>query len=127
MRSRHASTPPLGGFALAHCAPLLMHTDKKQPAVFLDRDGTLIVERSYPSHPDQVQLLPGAAEAVQCLRRAGYACVVVTNQSGVGRGMLTEAQLHAVNAEMNRQLRDAGTQLDGLYFCTLAPQSKSKT
>ncbi len=104
-----------------------MPTDKKRPAVFLDRDGTLIVERCYPSHPDQVQLLPGAAEAIESLRRAGYACVVVTNQSGVGRGMLTEAQMHSVNDEMTRQLAAAGTVLDGLYYCTLAPQGKSKT
>ena len=99
----------------------------KRPAVFLDRDGTLIEERSYPSHPDQVRLLSGAAAAVERLREAGYACVVVTNQSGVGRGLLTLAQMHAVNDEMHRQLRSAGTQVDGLYFCTLAPQSKDKT
>jgi D-glycero-D-manno-heptose 1,7-bisphosphate phosphatase len=99
----------------------------KMPAVFLDRDGTLIEERSYPKDPDQVQLLPGAAAAVRRLRRAGFACVVVTNQSGVGRGLLTEAQMHAVNDEMQRQLRAAGTRLDGLYCCTLAPQTPDKT
>jgi D-glycero-D-manno-heptose 1,7-bisphosphate phosphatase len=100
---------------------------QKKPAVFLDRDGTLIVERSYPAHPDQVELLAGAATAVERLRRAAYVCVVVTNQSGVGRGILTLDQLHAVNDEMHRQLHAAGTELDGLYFCTVAPTSANKT
>jgi D-glycero-D-manno-heptose 1,7-bisphosphate phosphatase len=99
----------------------------KKPAVFLDRDGTLIEERNYISHPDQVLLIPGAAAAVERLRGAGFACIVVTNQSGVGRGLLTLAQMHAVNAEMNRQLREAGTELDGLYFCTFAPRSQDQT
>jgi D-glycero-D-manno-heptose 1,7-bisphosphate phosphatase len=99
----------------------------KMPAVFLDRDGTLIEERSYPKDPDQVQLLPGAAAAVRRLRSAGFACVVVTNQSGVGRGLLTEAQMHAVNDEMQRQLRAADIQLDGLYCCTLAPRTSDQT
>jgi histidinol-phosphate phosphatase family protein len=104
-----------------------MFHQKKRRAVFLDRDGTLIEERSYPAHADQVRLLAEAAPAVERLRRAGFACVVVTNQSGVGRGMLSEAQMHAVNDEMQRQLRVAGTQLDGLYFCTFAPAGTDKT
>src|SRR3974377_1877184 len=58
-------------------------------AVFLDRDGTLIEDRGYPAHPRQVQLLPGVPEALEGLRRAGFLCVAVTNQSGVGRGLLT--------------------------------------
>jgi D-glycero-D-manno-heptose 1,7-bisphosphate phosphatase len=74
-----------------------------------------------------VRLLPGAADAVERLRRAGYACVVVTNQSGVGRGLFTEAQMHAVNDEMHKRLRQEGTQLDGLYYCTVAPIGSDKT
>src|SRR5438270_14082268 len=98
-----------------------------KPAVFLDRDGTIIEHRSYPAHAEQVKLLPGAAAALERLRRAGFACVVVTNQSGVGRGLLTEEQMHAVNDEMQHQLRDAGTEIDGLYFCTFTPLSDDKT
>jgi D-glycero-D-manno-heptose 1,7-bisphosphate phosphatase len=98
-----------------------------KPALFLDRDGTLIEERSYLAHADEVSLLPGAAAAVERMRRAGFVCVVVTNQSGVGRALLTLAQMHAVNNEMQRQLRKAGTQLDGLYFCTYAPVGNDKT
>ena len=66
-----------------------------RPAVFLDRDGTLIEHVHYLSDPAHVRLLPGAAEALQRLRRAGFARVLVTNQSAIGRGMLTEARLAA--------------------------------
>jgi len=104
-----------------------MYRGKTRPAIFLDRDGTLIEERGYPSHPDQVRLLPGVAESVERLRRAGFVCVVITNQSGVGRGLLTESQMHAVNKEMIRQLKEAGTDIDGLYFCTFAPLGNDKT
>jgi D-glycero-D-manno-heptose 1,7-bisphosphate phosphatase len=90
-------------------------------AVFLDRDGTLNVDSGYLTRPEQMRLLPGAAEAVRCLRAAGFACVVVTNQSAVGRGWMTEADLQLVNDELVRQLNAAGTELDGLYYCPTAP------
>ena len=96
-------------------------------AVFLDRDGTLIEESCYISRPEQVQLLPGTAEALAMLCEAGFACVVVTNQSGLGRGMFTEADLQAVHDEMNRLLRQAGVELDGLYHCPIAPKVSDKT
>ena len=63
-----------------------------RPAVFLDRDGTLIVDRHYLRDPDGVTLIPGAAEAIRRLNQADVAAVVVTNQSGIARGLLTEAQ-----------------------------------
>jgi D-glycero-D-manno-heptose 1,7-bisphosphate phosphatase len=96
-------------------------------AVFLDRDGTLIEERNYISRPEQVQLLPGVVEALVALRRAGFACVVVTNQSGIGRGMFGEAELASVHAELNRQLQRAGTMLDGIHWCPVAPRTSDKT
>lgn len=93
------------------------------PAIFLDRDGTIIREVHYIARPDQVEILPGAARAIAEARRAGYACVVVSNQSGVGRGMLTEADMHAVQREVERQLlaADSGAVLTAAYFCTFAP------
>lgn len=95
------------------------------PAVFLDRDGTIIREVHYIARPEQVELLPGAAEAITMLRAAGFRCVVVSNQSGVGRGKLTEADMHAVQREVERQLAAAmpghGAPLDGAHFCTVAP------
>jgi D-glycero-D-manno-heptose 1,7-bisphosphate phosphatase len=95
------------------------------PAVFLDRDGTIIREVHYISHADQVELLPGAAEAIAMLRAAGFRCIVVSNQSGVGRGMLSEADMHNVQREVERQLvaapGGATAALDAAYFCTIAP------
>jgi D-glycero-D-manno-heptose 1,7-bisphosphate phosphatase len=105
-----------------------MHNNKPlRPAVFLDRDGTLIEERSYITRPDQVKLLPGAAAAIRQLRQAGFACVVVTNQSAVGKGMITLADLGHIHVEMLRQLREAGTELDGLYSCPFSPSPTDST
>jgi D-glycero-D-manno-heptose 1,7-bisphosphate phosphatase len=97
-----------------------------RPAVFLDRDGTLNVDRSYLTRPEDMQLLPNVGPALVALKAAGFACVVVTNQSAVGRGMMTDADLERVHAEMNRQLADLGVVLDGIYTCTAAPTSDDR-
>ncbi|WP_425093894.1 D-glycero-alpha-D-manno-heptose-1,7-bisphosphate 7-phosphatase [Tropicimonas sp. S265A] len=97
------------------------------PAVFLDRDGTLIELVHHLTEPDDVRLIPGAAEAVKALRRAGFYIVIVTNQSVIGRGKLTEAGLAEVHAEMHRQLATEGTNVDAIYFCPLAPTIKDPT
>ena len=73
-------------------------------AVFFDRDHTLIEDPGYISDPDRVRLYPDAAAAVAQLRRAGYRIVVVSNQSGVARGLITEAQLEAVNERVQTLL-----------------------
>ena len=88
-----------------------------RPAVFLDRDGTLNVEQSYITHPDQMNLLPGAASAIRLLRDAGFVCVVVTNQSGVGRGFMTQDDLDRVHEEMTNQLRALDAMVDAIYAC----------
>ena len=98
-----------------------------RPAVFLDRDGTLIEHVHYLSDPAHVRLLPGAAEALGRLRRAGFVCVLVTNQSAIGRGMITEARLHEIHVEMNRQLAEQGTALDAIYYCPDAPAGADRT
>jgi D,D-heptose 1,7-bisphosphate phosphatase len=87
-----------------------------RPAVFLDRDGTLNVDCVYVTRREQMQLLPGVGAAVGRLRSAGFACVVVTNQSALGRGMMTEADLRSIHEEMNRQLQADGASLDGIYY-----------
>jgi D-glycero-D-manno-heptose 1,7-bisphosphate phosphatase len=99
------------------------------PAIFLDRDGTIIREVHYIARPEQVELLPGGAGAIARLRAAGFACVVVSNQSGVGRGMLSEAGMWAVQREVERQLlaADAGAVLTAAYFCTFAPPKDADT
>ncbi|MSQ97609.1 MAG: HAD family hydrolase [Gemmataceae bacterium] len=96
---------------------------KSRRAVFLDRDGTLNVDRGYLIDPMDMQLLPSVGEAVQLLQAAGFVCVVVTNQSAVGRGMMTEAHLGRVHEEMNRQLAAIGVTLGGIYACTTPPST----
>ncbi len=94
-----------------------------RPAAFFDRDGTLIVERGYLSDPADVELVPGAAEALRELRAGGYALVVVSNQSGVGRGYFTAGDVHAAMARLREVLRAEGVELDAIYFCPHAPEA----
>lgn len=96
-------------------------------AVFLDRDGTLITLVHHLNDPADVQLIPGAGQAVRDLRAAGWVVVIVTNQSVIGRGKLTEAGLETVHDEMRRQLAEDDTTVDGIYFCPLAPTIKDPT
>ncbi|WEK57844.1 MAG: HAD family hydrolase [Candidatus Brevundimonas phytovorans] len=88
-----------------------------RPAAFLDRDGVLIVDSGYPHRPDQLVLIPGAAEAVKRLNDAGYVTVIVTNQSGVARGMFSEAVMHGFNALLVERLAEAGARIDAVYAC----------
>lgn len=90
-------------------------------AIFLDRDGTLIEEVHFLRRIDQVRLLPGVPEALRDLRDAGFALVVLTNQSGVARGLLTEETLAGLHAELSRLLTEQGVALDGIYYCPHHP------
>jgi D-glycero-D-manno-heptose 1,7-bisphosphate phosphatase len=98
-----------------------------RPAVFFDRDGTLIEHVSYLSDPALVRLIPGATEALKRLRCAGFAVVLVTNQSAIGRGMLTEDRLDQIHAELNRQLAACGATIDGIYYCPVVPAGDDRT
>lgn len=89
-------------------------------AVFLDRDDTLIENIPYLGDPSKVRLIPGAAEACQTLRQAGLSLFVVSNQSGVGRGLITKEQVRAVDQKMESLLGKVGTIL-GYYHCYAAP------
>ncbi len=95
-------------------------------AVFLDRDGTLNVDRHYLSKPEQFELIPGTGPALRRLQDAGFLLVVVTNQSGIGRGYYTEADLHAVNARMNELLAPSGVRLAKIYYAPEAPEQPSR-
>lgn len=95
---------------------------ERRPAVFLDRDGTLIEEVHYLNDPARVRLIPGAADAVRLWESLGFARVVVSNQSGVGRGLVSVDRMDAVNAEMVRQLADQGAAIDAIETCTDAPR-----
>ncbi len=88
-----------------------------QRAVFLDRDDTLVVDSGFIDHPDKVSLVPGAAEAVQRLKAAGYKVVVATNQSGIARGYFDETQLRAIHERLLYLLSEQGASLDGIYYC----------
>lgn len=101
--------------------------NRLRPAVFLDRDGTLIEDIPYLGDPALVRLLPGVADALKLLRQAGLALVIVSNQSAIGRGKITPAQLQAVHVEMHCQLAAADVTLDGVYWCPHAPVAKDKT
>ncbi len=98
-----------------------------RPAVFLDRDGTLIESVHYLSRPEQVKLVPGGGEAVRQLRAAGVACILVTNQSPIGQGLITEADLVEIHNVLFEQLAQHGTTLDGIYYSTQATQIKDRT
>ncbi len=96
--------------------------NRTRPAVFLDRDGTINVDVNYLSRPEDLQFIPGAARAMARLRDGGYSLVVVTNQSAVARGLITEADLGEIHRELQRQLRDAGAEVDGVYYCPHHPE-----
>jgi histidinol-phosphate phosphatase family protein len=88
----------------------------------VDRDGTLIEDRHYLRDPDAVRLLPGAAEAVQRLNRAQLPVVVVTNQSGIARGLVTEAEYLATARRLEQLLAECEARLDGTYHCPHLPE-----
>jgi D-glycero-D-manno-heptose 1,7-bisphosphate phosphatase len=94
-----------------------------RPAVFLDRDGTLVVERGYLAHADDLELLPGVPAALRSLKAAGYALVVVSNQSGVGRGLFPRSRVYEAMARLRLALRDHGVELDAIYFCPHRPDA----
>jgi len=86
-------------------------------AIFLDRDDTLIHDPGYISHPDQVRLLEGIPEALNGFHKIGYKLVVVTNQSGIARGILTEETLKLVHAKFKELLAEKNAYVDGVYYC----------
>jgi len=89
--------------------------------VLLDRDGTLNVERHYLADPGRLELLPGVPEALRRLRGAGLGLVVLTNQSGVGRGYFDRAAVDRVHDRLHELLAEAGVALDGIYVCPHGP------
>jgi D-glycero-D-manno-heptose 1,7-bisphosphate phosphatase len=94
---------------------------RSRPAVFLDRDGTLNREVNYLSDPAEFAWLPGSRRAIARLNQAGLAAVVITNQSGIARGLFDERTLESIHARMHATLADAGARLDGVYFCPHHP------
>ena len=92
------------------------------PAVFIDRDGTLMKDVDYCGDPREVEVFKGAPEALQKLKKAGYKVIVITNQSGIGRGYFDEQAYRAVESEVARQVGPGI--IDGSYFCPHVPADK---
>jgi D-glycero-D-manno-heptose 1,7-bisphosphate phosphatase len=93
--------------------------DDLSPAVFLDRDGTLIRDVDYCGDPKNVELFPGVSEVVEKLKHRGYKIIIITNQSGIGRGYFSEEEYRAVEREVVRQIGDG--LIDATYFCPHGP------
>jgi D-glycero-D-manno-heptose 1,7-bisphosphate phosphatase len=98
-----------------------------KPAVFIDRDGTLIEHVHYLSDPARVKLMPGAADALNLLKEKGIFRVVISNQSAVGRGLLTLERLEEIHQEMVRQLAEQNADVDAIYFCPVSPTTADRT
>lgn len=98
-------------------------TDRSlRPAVFLDRDGTLNVDVGYLHALDQLELFPWTGDALRLLKRAGFALVVVSNQSGIAQGLIAPGFVERAHAEMRRRLHASGVDLDALYYCPHHPR-----
>lgn len=107
---------------LRYTAPVV-HTTAMKRFVLLDRDGTINVDRHYLSDPEQVELLPHSAEGLAELQRLGLGLVVVTNQSGVARGLFDEARLSQIHDRLRELLRQRGVELDSIVACTHHPDA----
>ncbi len=92
-----------------------------RPAIFLDRDGTINAEADYLGDPADVVILPGAARGIRLLRDASFCLVVISNQSGVARGLFSEDAVKSVNAEVARQLAIENISIDAFYYCPHLP------
>jgi heptosyltransferase-2 len=92
------------------------------PAAFLDRDGTIIEDVGYLGDPDGIRFIPGAIEALLALQGAGYRLILVTNQAGVARGLISEGDVARVNSRLAALLAEAGVQLRGIYYCPHHPE-----
>src|ERR1700740_1318918 len=95
----------------------------RQRFVLLDRDGTIIVERHYLSDPEWVELLPGAVSGLRQLSQMGLGLVVITNQSGIGRGFFDETRLELIHRRMSKLLAAEEVTLSGIYFCPHTPDT----
>ena len=95
-------------------------------AVFLDRDGTIIEEKHYLHRPEEVVIFAGAAPALKRLQSAGFKLIIVSNQSGVGRGYFTLADLESVNRHLCAELGRHGVRIDKIYFSPEAPDQPSR-
>ena len=95
-----------------------------QPAAFIDRDGTINIEVHDLNRVEQLYLIPRAGEAIARLNQAGYPVIVITNQSAIARGLLTETGLSAIHRELKRQLSAYNASIDAIYHCPHHPDGR---
>ena len=93
----------------------------KRPCVFLDRDGTLCEDKVYLSDPEGLVIFPGVPEGIRGLKEAGFHVIVVTNQSGIGRGYFEEETLKEIHQRLEEILQEKGAEIDAIYYCPHHP------
>lgn len=119
-------TPPEGHTLSKRLTSFIRSLRRTRPAAFLDRDGVLNVDHGYPHRPEQLEWIAGAPEAVRLFNEAGYYVIVITNQSGVARGLFGEAAVHDFHAHMQQDLRRQGAHVDAFYYCPHLPEGTVK-
>jgi D-glycero-D-manno-heptose 1,7-bisphosphate phosphatase len=107
-------------------AAIPAHFAAMKRAVFLDRDGTLIAEKNYLHRPEEVEIFPGAGKALKRLADAGFKLLIVTNQSGIGRGYFTLADAENVNAHLRREFARDSVRFEKIYIAPEAPDQPSR-
>lgn len=95
----------------------------KRKAVFLDRDGTINIDKNYVFRKEDFGFLPGALEGMKRLKEAGYLLIILTNQSGIARGYYTEEQYLSLQAWMCRKMKQENAEPDGIYYCPHLPDA----
>lgn len=95
----------------------------RKRVVILDRDGTIVVDRGYLDDPAGLEFLPGAAQGLRYLYERGFRLVVITNQSGIGRGRFSVERLHEIHARFTDMLRSAGAHIEAIYYCPHSPDA----
>lgn len=101
--------------------------DGVRPVVFLDRDGTLTEYQGFITKPSQLRLVENSCETIRSLRSAGFAIVLITNQSAIGRGMITHEELCGIHSELTDLLAAGNAHLDAIYYCPEAPTENDET
>ncbi len=98
----------------------------KNKAIFVDRDGTINRDVHYLDNPDKFTMYPGVGKGIKTLKKKGYKIIVITNQSGIGRGYFTEHQLMSIHERMTEEFQQFDVILDGIYYCPHHPEDKCK-
>jgi D-glycero-D-manno-heptose 1,7-bisphosphate phosphatase len=101
----------------------LFSRKRREKVIILDRDGTIVVDRNYLSDPAELEFEAGAAEGLQLMYERGYRLVVITNQSGVGRGLFSLERLEEVHDRLRQMAESIGVRFEGIYYCPHAPDA----